>query len=366
MRRESRSYLRFELRSISSETRVLYWLSKTIRRRYGRALLAWCLLLAAAPAARAQFPDRDGPPAGMDPERESRFVDDESILSERDRGLGQLLGEGDSDSGPIEGDVGPQVSSEFGAPYGYTDDQGLPYVMQKESRAAQPGAIYNPDEPPPPPWTYRPCMTRLGFRHSYTHGRNVGWGLPLVGTSWLNRPYYVGVSLGQLWTTNRVTSTVPGDYDVIGSVYFGCDWDYYWGSEFQYAYSTPELHNTVATDSAVTNRLSTWNFSCLYYPWGDSKFRPYWRFGLGDAYFDIPTTEGTRRNERLWATPYGIGLQYPLRPWLASRIELTDYLAWGAHDVNTQHLLTLNFGLEFRFGSKRKAYWPWNPDSKVW
>ena len=39
---------------------------------------------------------------------------------------------------------------------------------------------------------YMPVITCLGLRHSTTHGRNVGVGWPMVGTSWLNRPYYVG------------------------------------------------------------------------------------------------------------------------------------------------------------------------------
>ncbi len=345
---------------------MLRLLLRIVRRHFGRALVAWCVLLAAALAASAQFLAFDGPPPGMDPEREAEFAEDESILATDDGGDddGEAMA-GEASGEPNAVDYGPQVGAAFGAPYDYVQDQGLPYIMQKEGGASQPGSYYNPDEPPPP-WTYRPCMTWFGFRHSYTHGRNVGWGLPLVGSSWLNRPYYFGGTLGPMWLTNRVNDSVPRDADVIGSLFFGCDWDYYWGSEFQYAYATPELHNTAANNGRVTNRLVSWNYSFMYYPWGDAQLRPYWRLGIGDTLFDFPTDEGRRRDERLFTTPFGVGLKYPVRRWLAARVEFTDLFSWGAHDVATQHNLTLNFGLEFRFGSKNKGYWPWNPSRQIW
>jgi hypothetical protein len=176
----------------------------------------------------------------------------------------------------------------------------------------------------------------------------------------------VGATLGPMWLTNRVTNSVPRDTDVIGSVLCGWDWDYYWGSEFQYAYATPELHNTAAQEGSITNRLVSWNYSFMYYPWGDSNVRPYWRLGVGDTNFDIPTDAGARRDEWLFTTPYGVGLKYELRRWLAARVEFTDVFSWGGHAVATQHNLTLNFGLEWRFGSKNKGYWPWNPSRQIW
>ncbi len=56
-------------------------------------------------------------------------------------------------------------------------------------------------------------------------------GTPLVGTSWLNRPYYLGVDLGTVWEMDRVQSDVSRDTDMYGGIYGGWDWDYYWGTE---------------------------------------------------------------------------------------------------------------------------------------
>ena len=39
-------------------------------------------------------------------------------------------------------------------------------------------------------------VRHFGFRHSSTHGRHVGRGIPLESTSWKNRPYHVDWFLG--------------------------------------------------------------------------------------------------------------------------------------------------------------------------
>lgn len=342
---------------------VRFWL-RLVRTWCGRALVAWCALFFAAHFATAQYLMYDGPPRGMDPEREEQFVEDESILATDDEGQG---GPGDAMVTDGDADAGPQVGPQYGAPYEYIEEQGMPFIMQQEGGAYQPGSFYNPDAPPPPPKTYCRCMQWFGFRHSYTHGRSVGWGQPLVGSSWLNRPYYIGTTLGPMWLTNRPIAAVARDKDVMGTIQFGWDWDYYWGSEFQYGYATPELWNSAAPDgSPLGHRLATWNYSFLYYPWGDSKIRPFWRLGVGDTHFDFTTNDGLRRDEWLFTSPFGVGIKYPLRRWLAGRIEFTDQLSWGGHGVATQHNLVLQFGLELRFGGKQKTYYPWNPNVHVW
>lgn len=217
-----------------------------------------------------------------------------------------------------------------------------------------------------PPSTYCSCLTRLGFRHSYTHGRNVGWGRPLVSTSWLNRPYYAGASLGPLWMTRSVAPHVSRDTDLIGNVFWGWDWDHYWGSELAYGYATPELENYLAPDAPRADRLATWNYSLMYYPWGDATYRPFWRLGVGNSKFDYPDDAGVRHDAWLLTLPIGVGIKYPLRRWLAARAELTDYLSVGSNDVATQHNLALVLGVECRFGARPQSYWPWNPSRHHW
>jgi hypothetical protein len=206
----------------------------------------------------------------------------------------------------------------------------------------------------------------LGLRHSSTSGRNAGMGIPLTGTSWLNRPYYLGGDIGTVWLTRPINSDLTNDIDMFGGVFAGCDWDYYWGSELAVHRATPEIINETARDAKRGDALMEETVSLMYYPWGDSLFRPYWRLGIGATEIDYPTDQGHRRDETLWTFPIGIGLKYPFRRFLAARAEFTDQLALGNDGVATQHDLTLTFGLEWRFGAHPRSYWPWNPSRHIW
>jgi hypothetical protein len=206
----------------------------------------------------------------------------------------------------------------------------------------------------------------LGLKHSSTDGRNAGIGVPLVGTSWLNRPYYVGADLGTVWVTRPIELDITTDIDMYGGLYAGCDWDYYWGTEVAWQRATPELVNEEARDSDRGDRMVIWSASMMYYPWGDSVYRPYWRCGIGGMEIDYPNDDGHRRDETLWAFPIGIGIKYPIRRWLATRAEITDQIGIGNNGVNSQHDFTLTFALEWRLGAHPRSYWPWNPSRHIW
>jgi hypothetical protein len=143
------------------------------------------------------------------------------------------------------------------------------------------------------------------------------------------------------------------------------------GTELAINRGTPEIINERARDAPRGDRMMEETISLMYYPWGDSLFRPYWRFGIGATQVDYPTDHyptnpGFRRDETLWTFPIGVGLKYPFRRWLAARMEFADQLALGNEGVATQHDLTLTFGLEWRFGVHPRSYWPWNPSRHIW
>ena len=206
----------------------------------------------------------------------------------------------------------------------------------------------------------------LGLRHSSYSGRNAGIGVPLTGTSWLNRPYYFGGHIGTMWLTRPIGPDLSTDTDVFGGIFAGWDWDHYWGTEIAINRATPEIINQNAPNADRGDRLMEETISLMYYPWGDTLFRPYWRAGIGLTEIDWPTDDGYRRDEALWTFPLGIGLKYPFRRYLVGRAEFTDQLAVGNTGVQTQHNLTLTFGLEWRFGVRPKSYWPWNPSRHIY
>jgi hypothetical protein len=213
---------------------------------------------------------------------------------------------------------------------------------------------------------YLPVLGWLGLRHSQTHGRHVGRGGPLVGSSWLNRPVYLGGELGAIWLTRPIYDEVTTDVDAFGGIFAGWDRDPYWGAELRFDWATPELINREARDTDRTDSLYVWSYSILYYPWGDATWRPYWRAGIGDTHYDFPLEDGTRHDQWMLTFPVGFGVKYPIQRWLAARAELTDYLGVGHHRLNAQNNVTLTFGLEWRFGAHPRSYWPWQPSRHIW
>lgn len=266
---------------------------------------------------------------------------------------------------PDFGDAGWPDNEPVGMETWPDEQSGVPPLVDHPlpHHGLEPGLF---DEPAPPPPGYRPIISWLNLRHSYTHGRHVGLGGPLVGSSWLNRPYYFGADLGNLWMTRAVENSVSRDVDAFGGIFLGADWDHYWGNELAFHWATPELVNRRVPSAPRTDSLFVWSYSLMYYPWGDSRIRPYWRWGIGDTRVDFPLDDGSRHDEWLLTFPIGVGVKYPVRRWLAARAELTDQLAAGGNGVPTQNNLTLTLGLEWRFGARPRSYWPWHPSRHIW
>ena len=205
----------------------------------------------------------------------------------------------------------------------------------------------------------------MRFRHSSTDGRTAGPNPPIEGTSWLNRPYYIGLSTGGFFMTQGPRQNVRNDNDLFGALYLGWDWDFYWGLEARVGRATPELINSTQPTLVRSDALTTVDLSLVYYPWGDTAVRPYLRGGVGWTDFDFPNDDGTRSEVSPFTMPLGVGVKWPVRRWLAARVEFLDNLAFGDSAVDTQHNLTLVLGLEYRAGVRPKSYWPWYPSRKI-
>jgi hypothetical protein len=200
----------------------------------------------------------------------------------------------------------------------------------------------------------------LRLHHSSIDGRSVGRGQPLRGTSWLNRPFEVGVDFGALITTNEFSPNSRRNNDILGDFHLGWDWDHYWGSQFRFVWSTPDVAN-YSGDVIPSNNFYIYDFSFMYYPWGDSRVRPYYRAGFGVTNVNLINDLGSKQTESLFTIPFGVGLKYQLHRTVVFRGEIVDNLAFGQNDVNTLNNFTLAFGVEWRFGGQPPTYWGWRP-----
>jgi hypothetical protein len=195
------------------------------------------------------------------------------------------------------------------------------------------------------------------FRHSGRDGRWSGRGGPLRSTSWLNRPYDFGLETGAFVMGSAISSNNSRNNDVLAAVHLGWDWDHYWGTQFRVAWTTPELASSVASTNTASNDVLLYDLTMMYYPWGDSRVRPYWRFGLGLTDLDFINPAGNREDNTLLTLPLGIGIKYQTKRWMALRAEAVDHITLGQNSASNMQNFTLTFGLEWRFGGRPTSDW---------
>jgi hypothetical protein len=220
-----------------------------------------------------------------------------------------------------------------------------------------------PDEQVPGEELYG--MPRVFETNAY--GRFSGRGEPLTAGSWLNRPYYVGGFIGGLGGDTLVEDEIKANGGFFWGGNIGWDYDPYWGLEMRLAFSSQGLD--YLTNYFIDNQyndLILWDTSFIYYPWGDARWRPYFKLGFGFADFDYVDAIGFRRSEMVYEMPFGIGLKYRVNQYWVWRFDATDNLIFGGNaGMATQNQFSLACGLEYRFGGRRQSYWPWNP-SRRW
>lgn len=198
------------------------------------------------------------------------------------------------------------------------------------------------------------------------YGRHQGEGEPLVNASWLNRPYFAGFFLGGL-EGDTLTEEIDQSIGFFYGFRLGWDYDMYWGLETRLGFS--ELGLDFVNEPTIVG-LSTdiviWDASLVYYPWADSRWRPYVSLGIGLVDFDYLDEDALRRSDAVVGIPLGIGMKYRHSDWITMRFDFTDNIALGERaDYETMNNLSLTYGLEFRFGGSRTSYFPWNPSRTI-
>jgi opacity protein-like surface antigen len=186
---------------------------------------------------------------------------------------------------------------------------------------------------------------------------------PLVGASWCNEPFHVDWFLGMIRGTEIIRDHVDQNVGVIGGFRLGWDYDLYWGLETRLGFSSLEDQPESAPLAGGADKVILWDTSLVYYPWGDSRFRPYFGVGLGLAEFQFTDDFGQQIHRNLVELPLGVGLKYRLHDWLTLRADVTDNLALGSSGLATMNNFSFTTGMEYRFGGCHRSYWPWEPSS---
>jgi hypothetical protein len=209
-------------------------------------------------------------------------------------------------------------------------------------------------------------LRHFGLRHSSSEGRHIGRGVPLEGSSWLNRPFHVDWFVGTLLGDELLTNRVELDNEVLAGFRIGYDFDYFWGLDWRFGWSHPNTQVEGVDEQATNGSYFISDVDLKYFPWGDTKVRPFWLIGMGMARIRFLDDNNVSQNVTLATLPLGVGVEFPQFPWLAWRLEIIDNLAFGADGVNTLNNFSFTAGMDLRFGAKPNSYWPWRTSRRIW
>ena len=202
-------------------------------------------------------------------------------------------------------------------------------------------------------------------------------GCPLTRESWRYRPFGLGLFVGYIHGGTLVDNWTGSSGGIFDGIRLSWDPGYYWGCEFRYATGSLGQWDSLlaqrtlqAADGKYNShrdvKMDLWDFSLLYYPWGDAIWRPYALAGLGGSKLRFDDCMSEHWSQQVFAMPLALGLKYRYNSRLAFRFELADNIVFGADRVDTIHHVSITGGLELRFGGHRKAYWPWSPGRYYW
>jgi hypothetical protein len=191
--------------------------------------------------------------------------------------------------------------------------------------------------------------------------RSIGWGGPLLGTSWLNRPWSAGWFAGGIFGSPLIHGVVNQQGGFYGGYRVGWDYDFYWGLEARLGASSISLVEPTVIGQPGTNDFWNLDLNLHWYPWGDATWRPYASFGFGMANFAFWQPDGVRYDQVSFATPIGVGIKYRWMNWVALRADLMDNIAYARGVLDTTNNFSFTVGVEMQFGGVRRTYWPWNP-----
>ncbi len=274
-------------------------------------------------------------------------------------------------------------------PGGLGPAQASPDVGLTLGPASQPlpGIGLDPSECPPQHGAGRPFM---GF-FQLPEERYRGPGEPLVQESWQFRPLSVGTFFGFLQGGALVRGWTYEEQGTIAGLTLGWDFHHYFGAEMRVGFGRVVVGDTMEAilaqqTSDDTAGLSPYDparrrfdvsryddliiceINALYYPWGDSRWRPYAMIGMGVTSIDFIDRSEIVYHGAYFTLPIGVGVKYLNGDWLAFRLELADQIMFGGGSpIETVNRLCVTAGVELRFGgSNRRAYWPWNPGRNYW
>jgi hypothetical protein len=205
---------------------------------------------------------------------------------------------------------------------------------------------------------------------------------PVPWANWSEHPLSIGCFAGMMNGGPLIADWVGTSTGFDGGWRLGWEVSPNWAAESRLAFASLKLYDGKSAVAAieaidktsglpftVTHRnaeLFQWDVDILYYPWGETRLRPYFLTGAGltNVYFRDLVDQDYQIT--CLSLPLGLGVKYLCSEQLSVRLDLLDDIALSSNHLQTQQNLSLTAGVELRFGGSRKVYWPWDLGREFW
>jgi hypothetical protein len=189
---------------------------------------------------------------------------------------------------------------------------------------------------------------------------------PMLRESWLFRPFNISFFEGALFATAPIPQFANGVGFLTG-FRVGWDFDPHFGGETRFGFSKIYMVGPAQSVGDGYEKIFYFDANLLIYPWGDTRWRPFFTIGGGLADVLVVSNAGTL-HPGAFNLPFGGGIKYRLGSRVAFRADLRDNLTMsGVGGMRTLNNIELLGSIEFHFGGgDRRSYWPWNPSRHWW
>lgn len=158
----------------------------------------------------------------------------------------------------------------------------------------------------------------------------------------------------------------------VGSLFGGrWGWDVarHWGVESRLGYVRATLNDTLHPLIPGHENFLFWDADLMFYPLGDTKWRPFAMLGMGLVDLGYIDDRGRKWHQDLITMPFAVGVKYRLNNLNALRLDVTDNVVFGNNQAgNGQHVMhnvSVLFAFERRFGLPHRSYFP-HRDMSAW
>ena len=211
-------------------------------------------------------------------------------------------------------------------------------------------------------------------------GPDKGVGMPLVGKSWLDHPYYLGGFVGSISGSELVSEMIEQKSGGTGGLTFGYNFNDYWGLESRLHFASIDIKDTDQARKIIedvlgpgviplwttrSNELTILDAAVHYYLLGNAKWRPYFKYGLGVGQQNFVDIFGQKQSSDIITMPLGAGVRYWWNERLAIQADLVDNVIFSSGNTKTQNNFAFTVGITYAFGTGKKNppvhYWPATP-----